>query len=186
MALKAIASRLVDGDEFDQFVNRPENAARNFELIAGEIVEKRVSSPRSSAIGAFIAGLLAVFVRQQGLGRVTGADGGYKVNGERYIPDAAYVSKARQPALPDDAYNPLPPDLAVEVLSPTNDDEEMRVKVAHYLAAGTVVWVVNPDKQRVEVYVSGQPPQILSANDTLTGGSVLPGFTVAVSEIFAE
>lgn len=176
----------VSSREFDQFIRLPENADRNFELIAGEIVEKMVSNPRSSKIGLRVGGRLSVFVEDRGLGVVTGADGGYMVGGERYIPDAAYISKARQSAQPDEAYNPLPPDLAVEVLSPSNDDEEMRVKIANYLAAGTLVWVIDPDKQRVEVYLSGQPAKILGINDTLDGAHVLPGFSLSVGSIFAE
>jgi Uma2 family endonuclease len=140
-----IQTKYVTDAEFDKFIRLPENANHDFELIAGEIVEKMVSSPRASAVGALIAGLLAVHVHQRGLGRVTGADGSYVIGGERYIPDAAYISKARQPVQPGDAYNPLPPDLAVEVLSPSSTDDEMRIKIAHYLAAGTLVWVVDPD-----------------------------------------
>lgn len=71
-----VLQRFITADEFDAFVRLPENADRNFELIAGEIVEKMVSNPRSSSIGAVATGALAIFVRQHGLGRVTGADGG--------------------------------------------------------------------------------------------------------------
>ena len=173
-------------EEFDRIVTKPENINRNFELIAGEIVEKMVSNPRSSAIGALAVEFLSTHVRQRGLGRVTGADGGYVVGDEKYIPDAAYISKMRQEKRPDEAYNPLAPDLAVEVLSPSNDDDEMRIKIANYLAAGTVLWVIDPDRERVEVYASGQPPKILGANDTLEGGALLPGFKLAVKELFAD
>jgi Uma2 family endonuclease len=181
-----LQTQRVTAAEFDEFIRRPENVHQNFELIAGEIVEKMVSSPRSSSIGALLAGLLIIHVRERGLGRVTGADGGYMVGGERYIPDAAFISKARQPVQPTDAYNPLAPDLAVEVLSPTNDDEEMRLKVVNYLAAGTVVWVINPDKQRVEVYQSGQSVKTLGENDTLDGRDLLPDFTLPVIALFTE
>jgi Uma2 family endonuclease len=173
-------------EEFEQFIGQPGNADRDFELIAGEIVEKMVSSRRSSAIGVLIAGLMAVHVRQRRLGYVTGADGGYQVGRERYIPDAAYISKARQPTQPGDAYNPQPPDLAVEVLSPSNDADEVRIKIANYLAAGTVVWAVHPDKQRSEVYRSGKPPEVLGIGDALDGGDVLPGFTLTVKDLFAD
>jgi Uma2 family endonuclease len=176
----------VTASEFDRFVNLPENVSRNFELIAGEIVEKTVSNPRSSAIGAYLLGVLVIHVRERGLGRVTGADGGYIVNRERYIPDVAYISKIRQPVQPPDAYNPIALDLAVEVLSPSNDDEEMRLKVANYLAAGTLVWVVDADKQRVEVYEAGKPSVVLGINDTLDGGDVLPEFHLSVESIFAD
>jgi Uma2 family endonuclease len=181
-----VQTKRISIEEFDRFIMRPENINRNFELIAGEIVEKMVSNPRSSAIGALAVGFLAVFVQQHGLGRVTGADGGYVVGDEKYIPDAAYISKVRQEKQPTEAYNPLAPDLAIEVLSPSNDDDEMRIKIANYLAVGTVLWVIDPDRERVEVYVSGQPPIILSANDTLEGGKFLPGFKLAVKILFAE
>ena len=176
----------VTAAEFERFIRKPENISRNFELIAGEIVEKMVSSPRSSKIGMRIGGRLTVCVDDRGLGIVTGADGGYIVNGERYIPDAAFISKARQPVQPSDAYNPLAPDLAVEVLSPSDDPDETRLKVVNYLAAGTLTWVINPDKQRVEVYQSGQPPRILAGDEILDGGDVLPGFPLVVSTLFVE
>lgn len=171
---------------FDRFVKLPENAGRNFELIAGEIVEKMVSSPRSSAIGALMAGLIAVHVRQRDLGRVTGADGGYVVGKEKYIPDAAFISKARQPVQPDEAYNPLAPDLAIEVLSPSDDDEDVRLKIANYVAAGTVVWVFDPDRKRIEIYRNGQPPEVLGIEDPLDGGDILPGFKVDIKDIFTD
>ena len=180
-----IQTRPVTAAEFDRQVALPANLHRNLELIAGEIVEKVVSNPRSSAIAAWILGKMAVFVDTHDLGHVTGADGGYVVSGERYIPDAAFVAKARQPVLPDEAYNPLAPDLALEVLSPTNTDEEMRVKIVNYLAAGTVVWVVDHGK-RVEVHRTGQPVQILGPQDTLDGGGILPGFTLSAGEILAK
>lgn len=170
-------------DEFNRIV--ADDTSRNFELITGEVIEKMVSNPRSSAIGALLAGLLAVFVRQHDLGWVTGADGGYVIGTDRYIPDAAFVSNVRQAQQPTDAYNPLAPDLAVEVLSPTNDDEDMRIKVVNYLAAGTVVWVVNPEKERIDVHQPGEAVQVLRLGDTQEGGALLPGFSVAVREVFA-
>ncbi len=172
-------------EAFNRFIMQPENVERNFELIAGEIVEKPVSSPRASVIAAWIMSRVTLFVDNHDLGHSTGADGGYVVSGERYIPDGAFISKDRQPQISAEAYNPLAPDLALEVLSPANTDEEIRVKVSNYLAAGTVVWVVDPGK-RVEVYRPGQPVQILGAGDTLDGGAMLPGFKLAVSDILAK
>ncbi len=177
--------RPITAEAFYQFVALPENVNRNFELIAGEIVEKVVSHPRSSAIAVWMAGKLSAFVDAHDLGHVTGADGGYVVSGEQYIPDAAFISKARCPVMPNAAYNPLAPDLAVEVLSPSNTDEEMRVKVVNYLAAKTVVWIVDPGK-RVEIHRPGQRVQILSSGDTLAGDGVLSGFTLSVSDILAK
>jgi Uma2 family endonuclease len=178
-------TRPITAEYFNWFVMQPENVNRNFELIAGEIVEKMVSHPRSSIVAAWIVGKLIVFVDEHDLGYVSGADGGYVVSGEQYIPDGAFISKVRCPVIPDMAYNPIAPDLALEVLSPTNTDEEMRVKVSNYLASGTTLWVVAPGK-RVESHRPGLPVLILSEGDMLDGGTVLPGFKLSVRDILAK
>jgi len=175
----------ISADEFERFVMQPENVERSFELIAGEVVEV-VSNGKSSAIGAYIGGVLAVFARQNKLGFVTGADGGYKIAGERYIPDCAFVSKTKQAKPNSEAYNSIPPDLAVEVLSPSNTSDEIAIKVDNYLRAGVVVWVVNPDAQRVTVHRPDAPPKTYGINETLDGGTVLPGFTLSVRDIFED
>lgn len=180
----AVQTRHMTVDEFDHFATLPEHSDRRFELIGGEVVEA-VSDQRSSAIAYNIGFYVKLFLHEKGLGGiVTGADGGYAVSGGRYIPDVAYMSHARQDTLSDEAYSAIPPDLAVEVLSPTNEPDELRVRVVGFLNAGTTVWVVNPDKQRVEVYAPGSAPKTLGIDETLDGGDVLPGFTLAVSTIF--
>jgi Uma2 family endonuclease len=61
----------------------------------------------------------------------------------------------------------------------------VRVKVGNYLAAGTVVWVIDPERKLVEVYAPGQPVRKVGVDSVLDGGEVLPGFTLAVKDIFA-
>ncbi len=178
-----ITQLTMTAEAFEQFSLQPENAPRRLELIEGEVIEL-VSDSYASEIAAIILGYLIQYVRVHELGRVTGADGGYAVSDDRYIPDVAFISKARQPDRPHTAWNPVAPDLAVEVLSPGNTDDEIRIKVVTYLQAGTSVWVVDPDRQIVEVYVPGQPPVRATRADTLSGGDVLPGFSLAVSEVF--
>lgn len=172
-------------DEFDNFVLLPENTDKMFEYIGGEIVEV-VANNYSSEVAALILMFVSVFVRQNHLGRVTGADGGYRVSGERYIPDVAFISKAKQPEPSREAYNPNPPDLAVEVLSPSNDADEMRIKLVNYLRAGTTVWIVNGDKKQVQVYSPGAAPLTLGIHDAIDGGTVLPGFALPVKDIFPD
>ncbi len=170
-------------EEFERFAGLPENAGRLFEYIEGKIVEV-VSSSYSSEVGLLIGALLLMFVREKNLGRVTGADGGYVVSGERYIPELAFISRTRQPEPSQAAYNPNPPDLAVEVLSPTNDPADMRIKIVNYLRAGTAVWVVDPEKKRVEIYIPGQSPRTENIDGVVDGGNILPGFTLSVKSIF--
>jgi Uma2 family endonuclease len=172
-------------EEFDALVELPENADRLLEYIGGEIVEV-VSNSYSSIVAGQVLIDIGAYVRREKLGYVTGEAGGYAVSGERYIPDVGFISKAKQPEPPRETYIPNPPDLAVEVLPPTDKPKEMRVKVIHYLAAGTTVWVVDPEARTVEVYTPGPRVKTLGIDDMLDGGDVLPGFTLAVKGIFPD
>src|SRR5262245_30141409 len=140
----------VNIEEFERIAALPENAHKRLEFIGGEIVEV-VSNSDASEIAANVLAEIRFYVKAHGLGRVTGADGGYRVSGEDYIPDVAFISKARQPKRPSVAWNPLAPDLAVEVVSPTDNATEIADKVANYLLAGTLLWYVYPEKQQVKV-----------------------------------
>lgn len=172
-------------ERFDEWVLQPENAEQNYEYILGEISEV-ISNGFSSEIGILVGGFVAVYVLQNGLGHVTGADGGYMVMGERYIPDAAFISKQRQPKASKVAYNPLAPDLAIEVLSPTDEEEKVRAKIANYLAAGTTLWLFDPVKARAYVHQPGKRVIRLNRLDVLDGGTLLPGFTLELATIFPE
>jgi Uma2 family endonuclease len=172
--------------EFDHFITQPENEGRDFELIGGKIFDI-VSTHYCSVI----AGNIAFFVMQHLCenkveGYLTGADRGYVVSGERYMPDVGYISKARQPKPPRDAYIPLAPDFAVEVVSPSDSEKKLTTKVSNYLAAGTVVLVVYPDDKEAAVHAAGKPVQTLTIDDDFDGGEVLPGFKLAVRDMFPE
>lgn len=175
----------ITAEQFDAFVRLPENVERLFEYIGGEIVEVP-SNPFASYISARILRRIANFVEDNDLGYTTGEAGGYVVYGECYAPDVAYISKVKQPELAHEGYNPNPPDLAVEVDYPPSYQSARNLmnKVANYLAAGTVVWVVHPDTQSVDVFEPGKPAKTLTTDGVLDGGAVLPGFQLAVKEIF--
>jgi len=171
-------------DEFEVFIQQPENADKLFEYIAGELYEVP-SNPYVSAIASLINFFILQFIRENDIkGYVTGEAGGYMVSGERYAPDVAFISSIKQATLAETGYNPAPPDLAVEVMSPNDDNNKLRAKVFNYTLAGTVVWVVNPKAHTVEVYVPGQPMQTYTVDDVLNGGDVLPKFRLPVKEIF--
>ncbi|MBN2305050.1 MAG: Uma2 family endonuclease [Anaerolineae bacterium] len=169
-------------EEFDQFVNLPENADRLYEFIGGEIVEVP-SNPYSSQIAARVLVELGIFLKGKDLGHLTGEAGGYMVSGERYAPDVAFLRKARQPELVKTGYNPTSPDLAVEVVSPTDTGRKLSIKISNYLAAGVTVWVIYPEDREIVVHRPGEAARILTADDMLDGGDVLPGFEVTVSDI---
>ncbi len=175
--------RTVTIAEFDQFILQSEHGDTLFELIDWKIYPV-VSNNRSSRIAMSIGIILGSFVKENNLGYITGADGGYQVSGQRYIPDVAFMSKARQAQPSDAAYNPLAPDLAVEVLSPTDDPANVRIKLSNYLNAGTVVWIVDPVAKTVEIYVPDQTATKLTESDTIQSLAILPDFELQVKEIF--
>lgn len=169
--------------EFEDFVFHPDNVDRHFEFMAGEIIDM-VANSYSSIVAARILSKLGVHVMDNDLGHILGADGGYQIGDDRYIPDASYISYERQPQPPNEPYISNTPNLVVEVMSPTDTDKVLRIKVANYLAVGTLVWVVRPDDKVVEVYESGKPVKLMNEDDTLDGGLVLPKFSLDVRDIF--
>src|SRR5688500_5284088 len=117
--------------EFDEFILLPENVQRNFELIGGEIVEKMPTNGYCSDITVEIIIRIKQHLYQTGQAtHVTAPDAGYMAAGERYIPDIGIISKVRQPQLPRrGGYIPNSPDLAVEVVSPTDEKHELSAKI---------------------------------------------------------
>ena len=179
------AEQRVSESEFDMFIALPENSDRRFELILGEIFEVP-SNPLSSEIAGEFAFHIRLFLRDNKIaGHVTGEAGGYRVMGERYAPDVAFISAEKQAELPyDDQYNPIPPDLVVEVISPSDNMRNLRIKISNYLAAGVTVWLCDPVEPQVEVHHPAKPVQIIGIDGELDGGDVLPGFKLRLSEIF--
>jgi Uma2 family endonuclease len=168
--------------QHSDFINKP------IELIYGEI-EEMPSNPRASALASRINFYIFGFVEAHDLGHVSGEGGGYEVDDENiYAPDVAFISKQRQPELPRAGFNPIPPDLAVEVVSPSDlKDPKRRIfkKLKRYQAARVpLVWYVYEERQEVEVYRPDQPMQILGFDDVLEGGSVLLGFRLPLKTIF--
>ncbi len=100
-------------------------------------------------------------------------------------PDVAFTAAGRVPTPAPGGPLPFAPDLAVEVVSPNDNVEELESKLAEYRAAGIpLVWVVIPAVRIVRVFPLNGPDHALRAGDTLTGGDVLPGFAVAVADLF--
>jgi Uma2 family endonuclease len=173
--------------EFEAFVERPEKLDKRFEFIDGEIVDGP-SNPYGSKIAGWILTALNLFLRDHDLGHVTGAGGGYRVNGEVYAPDVAYISYERQSELAQKGTNPTPPELAVEVISdPHNSVEQsnLRRKLAHYRRADVLVWVVDYETRLVEVHTPDNLVHLYDESMILAGSSILPGFELPVKDVFS-
>ncbi len=137
-----------------------------------------------------ICGRLERFVEQQAIGVVTGAETGFRIGRDPdtvRAPDVAFIRAERVPPAPLRGFFQGAPDLAVEVLSPGDRASEVLAKVQDWLSAGCrAVWVVDPANRTVSVYRSQDQVVTWSVSDELTGGDILPGFSLSVAEIFAS
>ena len=163
-----------------------------------EIVDgKRVEMPPMSAYSVLVANeltwRLASHGHERNLGRAV-MEQLFRLALDRdrnRRPDVAFVSLARWPKdrpVPyrDNAWDVVP-DLAVEVVSPTDFVEELLEKTTEYFRAGVrQVWLVYPLVRLVYVYESLTQVRGLTATDELDGGSVLPGFHIPLAAIFPE
>jgi Uma2 family endonuclease len=173
-------------DEFWDMLPEFEEGKR-FELVEGVIVEMTGSRPINSKLGVRIARYLDIFSEENNLGHVLGADGGYTLSPHNVrIPDVSFISYARYPELPTRIEGG--PDLAVEIISPSESSQDVLKKVTLYFNAGTkLVWTVYPDLQMVYSYRpsdDGMSVRPIDTEGTLDGEDVLPGFALKVSEIF--
>ena len=184
-------TRLITADELLVMPHRDENGNDcRLELIRGELKVMSPSKPLHGIVCAEVAAELRDFVREHDLGVVVGAETGFIVERDPDSVlgvDAAFISNERLSAVEDlDKFFPSAPDLAVEVMSPSNTAREMEKKVALYFAAGArAVWVFNPKKKTAAVYATPSDVRVLTENDTLQGGDVLPGFRLELSKLFA-
>ena len=162
-----------------------ESNLEGYEYIAGELIPRMPTSLIHGKISLELGSRLFQHVRDNQLGDVYIAPTGFRVGKWGLIPDVAFLSKAR---IPDDTNKaaPIPPDLAVEVVSPTDMLDRIVSKAFAYLAAGTqLVWVIEPQSKTVLVYRSETDIKLLTRNDTLTGEDVVEGFSCPVAELFA-
>ena len=159
------------------------------ELIRGVLYETMPTGLEHGEIVMNLGILLGVFIKPRKLGRLMGSDAGVWLERDPDTvrePDIAYFSAERIP--PDvriTGYAEVPPDLVVEIVSPSDSQREVHDKAWMWLSYGVrLVWVVQPDTRTVDVYRPGRAVVTFDEHDKLDGVDVLPGFTCVVSEVF--
>ena len=181
-----LREKLYTVDEFWDFITRPENVDRKFELINGEIVEVTPSEEHGLTTTSLII-WLGNHVKAMKLGRVVN-EVAYKNPADVYnsrIPDISFTRTERLKPLVREGASTQMPDLAIEVRSPGNTRKSLQEKAVYFIQNGVLlVWVVYPQEKLVEVYRPGQPMQPLGIDDTLDGESVVPGFKLPLRELF--
>lgn len=159
------------------------------ELVRGEIIALNPPEAEHGYICLNIGSILREFGRGAGHGYAVSNDSAVGIDDNTVRgADVAYYSEARWPrSRLSRGHVPVPPDLVVEVYSPSNRPGEMLGKVAEYLSAGVpMVWAVDPRRRTLAIYRGDAPtPTVLNEGDAVEGLPELPGFRCQVAEFFA-
>ena len=161
-----------------------ENDVPGYEYAKGELIPMSPATKRHGKISVNIIRYLDRHVHENGLGELYTAETIFQVGDRMMKPDVAFVSTDHLDVDEDKTF-PIPPDLAIEVVSPTDVHYRIVRKALAYLEAGTrLVWVLDPVAKAVTVYRSENDIEILTQESTLTGEDVVPGFTCPVENLF--
>lgn len=172
----------------EELLEKPEDGFR-YELVKGEPRRMAPAGNVHGYIAANFLGPLQLHARDNGLGRVYAAETGFKLSSDPdtvRAPDVAFVSQARLDEVGEvPGYWPGAPDLAVEVVSPSDTHAEVTEKSLAWLEAGCrMVLAADPSQRTVTVYRSREDIRILTGGDVIVGADVVPGFGLPVAELF--
>ena len=179
-------SKLVTAEEL---LHMPDDGWR-YELLEGRLVKMAPAGRVHGKYAAHVGASMWQHVAGHQLGEVSAAETGFILaTGPDTVraPDAAFVSRERiEEAEETPGYWPFPPDLAVEVISPSDTYTEVESKVFQWLDAGAkAVVVVDPRRKSVTVYRSRSDITVLTGDDVLEVEGVIPGWTMPLQELFA-
>ena len=170
-------------------VFRMNHGNRHYELIAGVPRKMSPAGFHHGAVIGLLHGWLFDHVKRHRLGIVLGAETGFILSRDPDTvrgPDVGFVSRERieRIGIPQQFF-PEAPDLAVEVLSPRDRVSEVEAKTEDWLNGGTrLLWIVSPRRRTITVHRSLTDIVVLTEDDTLDGGDVIPGFTCRVGDLF--
>ena len=174
----------------EELLVMPDDGFRRYELVKGELITMAPAGAEHGAIGSRACRRIGTFVESNDFGEVFNSDTGFIISTDPdtvRAPDVSFVRKERIPAdgLPK-GFFPGPPDLAVEVISPSDSYTEVAEKVAQLLEAGTqLVVLIDPRTKTIALHHHNGAIDRLTETDTLTFGDVLPDFECPIAELFA-
>lgn len=177
--------KLITAEEFFRMPQPPDGSQQ--ELVKGVIVTMPPPGTRHGVCCLRIGRRIGNFVEDKNLGTTASNDSGFITERDPDTvrgPDVSFWGRERLPEVPV-GYSTVPPDLIVEVVSPSDHYARIQKRVADYLEKEVrLIWVADPEDRSVTVYRPGQRMVVLSENDTLSGEDVLPGFSCKVAALF--
>jgi len=182
------ATKLLTADEFFDWVMRPENQPRHYELERGKVVEVSRPGERHGLVCGNVTTMLNLYVRKRRKGYALSNDSGVILERDPDTvrgPDVMYFEKSKNYDQMNPKFAEGVPTLAVEVLSPNDRHGKTARRIAEFQKAGIpLVWVIDPDERDVTVYRRGQAPYVIENGQELTGDDVLPEFRCPIAEFF--
>lgn len=178
-----MGSKSVTAEEF--LANLPDKC----EVWRGEVIATSPTKPPHGRVTATMTRILHQFVDEHQLGEVVSGEAGFRVSQDPvclYAPDVAFVARERLGKVDPDEFYPFAPDLAVEVLSPSDKYQEMLERIKDYLDGGAqLVWLLDPKLRTVTAYQGLiQNVRVFTVPDNLEAPNLLPGFSCPVSKLF--
>jgi Uma2 family endonuclease len=180
--MMSVETKLMTADEL---LAMPDDGAHRYELVRGELVEMSPAGWNHGVIANRIARHLGNYVEAHNLGETPSSDTGYVVSRNPdtvFQPDASFVATPR--LLSTSKFFPGAPDLAIEVISPSDTYSEVRAKVREYLRGGArMVIVIDADEQAATITTPAGSTE-LTVDDAISGGDVVPGWSLPLRQLF--
>lgn len=177
--------QLITAEQFRELAEVP---GKRVELVAGQPIERAPFGARVALIAMQVFHTLCAYVEERNLGKVFTTGLGYILHRDPDTVRMATVSFIAASSIPDviaDGFWPGAPDIAVEVVSPSDHANDVYAKAREYVGSGVrIVWVLWPKRRAVSVHTRDEKTAELGPEDILDSGDVLPGFSVRVGELF--
>ncbi len=166
------------------------NDGYSHEVVNGELVMSPKNNPEHGEICTRLLSALYSYAQEHRLGAVWDSSTGFWMHNENCrAPDVSFVTKNRLHGLkrPMRHFFQGAPDLAVEVLAPNSNPQEINERLKDFFASGTqLAWIIHPEEQFVEICHSSTDRKIVGPGATLDGENLLPGFQYPIADLFKE
>ncbi len=172
----------------EESINRFLIKNKGYEFIDRKLEKKEMATAKHSGIATRLTIKLGIFLEKNNLGRVYGDNTNFQIGANKRIPDVSFVLAKKIPPTgePLDIWNPAP-DLAIEVISPSERHNKVERKIREYFDAGvTQVWKIVPEFKTLTIYFSPTETKILTEKDEVTCEKLLPDFRLNLSDIFID